>query len=155
MRRPFLAGLVPVVAEVMKDAYPELGAKTSFIQRILTQDEERFLSTLVEGQKRSLAPIASAKEKGLKALPGRERLPSLRYVWFSHRPNQRHGREEGLTVDEESFEEEMSKQRERSRGQRKASTTKWQKSPTFFLTCSLLSSSDTMRTRAKRQFWPW
>lgn len=120
MRRPFLAELVPVVAEVMKDAYPELGAKTSFIQRILTQDEERFLSTLVEGQKRSLALIASAKEKGLKALPGKDAFLLYDTFGFPIDLTKDMAREEGLTVDEESFEEEMSKQRERSRGAKKS-----------------------------------
>jgi alanyl-tRNA synthetase len=116
MREPFLGELVPVVAEVMKDAYPELGAKTEFIQKILTQDEERFLSTLEEGHKRALSLIATAKGKGLQVLPGKDAFLLYDTFGFPIDLTKDMAREEGLAVDEKSFEEEMAKQRERSRG---------------------------------------
>jgi len=120
MRKPFLAELVPVVAEVMKDAYPELGANTSYIQRVLTQDEERFLSTLEEGQKRAVALIGAAKEAGLAHLPGKDAFLLYDTFGFPIDLTKDMAREEGLSVDEKAFEEEMAKQRERSRGARQS-----------------------------------
>jgi alanyl-tRNA synthetase len=118
MRRPFMAELVPVVAGIMGQAYPELLAKKDFIQKLLTQDEERFMSTLEEGQKRALALIASAKESGLTALPGREAFLLYDTFGFPIDLTKDMARESGLAVDEKAFEDAMAEQRERSRGAR-------------------------------------
>lgn len=118
LREPFLAGLVPVVAQVMKDAYPELEPKTEYVQRVLTLDEERFLSTLEEGQKRAILLLAAAKEKGLSVLPGKDAFLLYDTFGFPIDLTKDMAREHGLAVDEKSFEEEMAKQRERSRGAR-------------------------------------
>ncbi|MGI6666498.1 MAG: alanine--tRNA ligase [Bacillota bacterium] len=120
MRRPFLADLVPVVAGVMREAYPELEGKADFIQKLLTKDEERFLTTLQEGQKRARALIASAKESGLHALPGKDAFLLYDTFGFPIDLTKDMAREEGLVVDEKSFEEAMTEQRERSRGARQS-----------------------------------
>jgi alanyl-tRNA synthetase len=48
-REPFLYQLVPVVAEVMSQPYPELRESTSRIQTTIRQEEEQFLRNLESG----------------------------------------------------------------------------------------------------------
>lgn len=49
INRPFMYELVPVVAEIMVDFYPEVKTKTEFIQKVIKNEEERFHETLNEG----------------------------------------------------------------------------------------------------------
>ena len=103
MREPFMAKLVPVVAEVMKDAYPELQEKQDFIQRLITEDESRFLATLEDGQKRVDSLIASAKEKGLRELPGKDAFLLYDTFGFPIDLTKDMARDAGLTVDEKGL----------------------------------------------------
>jgi alanyl-tRNA synthetase len=48
-REPFLAQVVPVVAEVMRGPYPELGQSIGRIQTTIKQEEEQFLRNLENG----------------------------------------------------------------------------------------------------------
>ena len=43
--KPFLYSLVPVVVEIMKDAYPEIVSNKTEIEFIIKSEEERFLNT--------------------------------------------------------------------------------------------------------------
>ena len=70
IQRPFLADLVPVVVDIMKDAYPELSEKEQFIMNVLTNDEQKFLVTLESGQSKASEVIAESLKKGLKVIPG-------------------------------------------------------------------------------------
>lgn len=49
IHRPFMFDLVPVVAEIMKDFYPDVQAKEEFIAKVIKNEEERFHETLNEG----------------------------------------------------------------------------------------------------------
>jgi alanyl-tRNA synthetase len=48
-REPFLAQLVPIVAEVMRRPYPELSESISRVQTTIQQEEEQFLRNLENG----------------------------------------------------------------------------------------------------------
>ncbi len=116
IERPFMADLVPVVAEVMGDAYPELGQKQEFIRKLLSQDEVRFLRTLSEGEKRASDLIESAKGEGKSEISGRDAFVLYDTFGFPIDLTKDMAREVGLTVDEAAFEEAMGEQRRRSRG---------------------------------------
>uniref|UniRef100_A0A8D2J116 Alanine--tRNA ligase n=1 Tax=Varanus komodoensis TaxID=61221 RepID=A0A8D2J116_VARKO len=47
----FLASLVPVVVEILGDAYPELMRDTDKIMNIINENEAAFLSSLLQGQR--------------------------------------------------------------------------------------------------------
>ncbi|XP_041107940.1 alanine--tRNA ligase, mitochondrial isoform X1 [Polyodon spathula] len=47
----FLAGLVPTVAHILGDAYPELNRETNRIMDIITDNEVAFLSSLKQGRR--------------------------------------------------------------------------------------------------------
>ena len=55
---PFFHKLVPVLAEVMGDAYPELVKGKSHVIKVLAQEEARFAETLDQGMEILEAAIA-------------------------------------------------------------------------------------------------
>ena len=115
IQRPFLAELVPIVVDIMEDAYPELRAREEYIKQILTRDEQRFLNTLEEGQARAIQMIAAAKEQGCRVLPGKEAFLLYDTFGFPIDLTKDMAREQGLAVDEEGFAEALEEQRSRSR----------------------------------------
>ena len=51
-KQPFLFKLVPVLAEQMRNIFPELKAQTAFVQRVIEEEEIAFLKTLERGLQR-------------------------------------------------------------------------------------------------------
>ena len=49
LREPFLASLLPALADEMGDAFPELVASIDTASRVITGEEESFLKTLDKG----------------------------------------------------------------------------------------------------------
>ncbi len=117
---PFLALLVPIVVNMMGNAYPELRQKERLIQTILTRDEEGFLNTLEGGQSRALQMILAIEKKGLKVLPGQDAFLLYDTFGFPIDLTKDLAREKGLTVDEKGFAVALEKQRMRSRKARKS-----------------------------------
>ena len=115
IEEPFLSNLVPVVTEIMKDAYPELEDKQTYISKILEQDEVKFFNTLEEGQKRAEYIIDKTIEKGLDSVPGRDAFVLYDTFGFPIDLTKDMAREKGLSVNEEEFNEAMREQQERSR----------------------------------------
>ncbi len=52
MKKPFLHQLVPVVADLMKVPYPELGETIERVQGVISAEEERFMSSIDGGLRR-------------------------------------------------------------------------------------------------------
>ena len=119
IEEPFLSELVPVVTDIMGDAYPELREKEEYVKRILTQDEERFLNTLEDGQGRAWEIIDSTKKKAHTVLSGKDAFLLYDTFGFPIDLTKDMAREQNLTVDEEGFEAALEEQRERSRRARK------------------------------------
>ncbi|MGL5541137.1 MAG: alanine--tRNA ligase, partial [Erysipelotrichaceae bacterium] len=57
----FMYNLVPVVYECMKDYYPYLEEKIEYIQKLIKIEEERFHTTLVDGEKLLLEEISKCE----------------------------------------------------------------------------------------------
>ena len=71
IQRPFMAELVPVVVDIMGDAYPEVSTKAEYIMQILTRDEQRFLNTLEDGQLRAAQLSPPPSRRGARYCPAR------------------------------------------------------------------------------------
>ncbi len=118
INRPFMYELVPVVAEIMVDFYPEVKDKTEFIQKVIKNEEERFHETLNEG----LAILSSITEKQKKndssVIPGEDVFRLYDTYGFPVELTEEYAEEAGMTVDHDGFEKEMQAQRERARSAR-------------------------------------
>ena len=108
----FFYRLVPVLAQVMGEAYPELRERAAQIARVLRAEEERFAETLASGMAQFESRMAEA---GGKTVPGS--LLFLLHDTYGFPPDLTAdiARERDLQVDLEGYEREMELQRERAR----------------------------------------
>ncbi|WP_101844376.1 alanine--tRNA ligase [Halobacillus sp. Marseille-P3879] len=118
---PFMYKLVPEVAEIMNDFYPEIRKKQEFIQNVIKTEEERFHETLNEGLAILSAIMKQETEKGSNIFPGKEVFRLYDTFGFPKELTDEYVAEAGFTIDEEGFQEEMEKQRERARSARQKS----------------------------------
>ena len=118
VNRPFMYELVPTVAEIMQDFYPEVKEKTEFIQRVIKNEEERFHETLHEGESILADVIAKAKAAGSDVIAGEDAFRLYDTYGFPIELTEEYAEEANMTVDHDGFEVEMEKQRERARAAR-------------------------------------
>ncbi len=111
----FLYKLVPVVADVMLDAYPEIKQRRENIARIIKNEEERFHETLFMGSKRLDELMDDLRRSGQKMLSGYDAFQLYDTFGFPFEITESTVIENNLTVDKEGFEREMEKQREQAR----------------------------------------
>lgn len=69
---PFLAKIADKVIEEMGDHYIELKARRQFIVNVITQEEERFLKTFINGLDLIANLVNKLKASGKKQIPGDE-----------------------------------------------------------------------------------
>ena len=118
INRPFMHDLVPVVAEIMVDFYPEVKEKMEFIQRVIKTEEERFHETLNDGLAILSTVIAKAKEEGNSVISGADAFRLYDTYGFPVELTEEYVEEQGMTLDHAGFEKEMEMQRERARSAR-------------------------------------
>ncbi len=124
MHEPFMFNLIPVLIEVMGDAYPELIAQQTLIKKVMKEEEESFLRTLETGIK-LLEKNMPDEECG--ELSGE--IAFKLYDTFGF-PLDLTGlilREHGMTVDVTGFNAEMQKQKDRARKAAAVETGDWTK----------------------------
>ena len=128
-KEAFLYKLVPQLVHDMGDAYPELKAQQSLIEKVIKEEEEAFLRTLDKGI--SLLDKLM-KESHLTSQNGKEKIISGKDVFtlydtygFPLDLTELILRENGFTTNEDEFKEEMQKQKERARNAQKQETGDW------------------------------
>lgn len=121
IERPFMFELVPVVAEIMVDFYPEVKEKADFIQRVVKNEEERFHETLHEGLAILNKVIADAKANNETVISGKDVFRLYDTYGFPVDLTEEYVEENGFTIDRDGFEIEMEAQRERARTARQQS----------------------------------
>ena len=108
----FFHKLVAPLVQEMGEAYPELAAKQSEVERALKLEEERFAETLENGMKLLEEVIADLSGK---QIPGDAVFKLYDTFGFPLDLTADIARERGLTIDEKGFEQAMDAQRERAR----------------------------------------
>ncbi|MGN8645597.1 alanine--tRNA ligase [Gracilibacillus sp. HCP3S3_G5_1] len=118
IEKPFMYQLVPVVGTIMEAFYPEVKNKTDFIQNVIKTEEDRFHETLQDGLQIFHQIIAQEKAKGNKVFPGEEVFRLYDTYGFPKELTEEYAGEAGFAIDEDGFEQEMTKQRDRARNAR-------------------------------------
>ena len=70
INKPFMYELVPVVANIMVDYYPEVQQKQDFIAKVVRNEEERFHETLHDGLAILAEVIEAEKKRGSDTVNG-------------------------------------------------------------------------------------
>ncbi|WP_374011857.1 alanine--tRNA ligase [Pseudoxanthomonas koreensis] len=112
VRESFFHKLVATLVAQMGEAYPELPAAQSTVERALKAEEERFAETLDAGMK-IFEDVASRAADG--TIPGVDAFRLYDTYGFPLDLTQDIARERGLTVDVAGFDASMEQQRETAR----------------------------------------
>jgi alanyl-tRNA synthetase len=112
IQEPFFYKLVPVLAEQMGEAYPELLRGGGHAQRVLRTEEERFAETLANGM--VLLEGAIRNLRGAKVIDGDTVFKLYDTYGFPVDLTADVARERDLSIDLKGFEAAMEEQRRRS-----------------------------------------
>ncbi|UOQ64339.1 alanine--tRNA ligase [Hymenobacter volaticus] len=123
-KQPFLYKLVPVLADQMRNIFPELKAQQQFVQRVIEEEEIAFLKTLETGLRRLDALEETAKANGNR-IDGKTAFELSDTFGFPLDLTALIAREKGLTVDEAGFKVELEAQKNRSRNAQEAEQSDW------------------------------
>lgn len=111
----FLAGLVPIVGQVMEGYYPEVLEKAEFIQRIVDREEETFNRTIDAGQKLIDDLLAQLKADGKDTLDGQDIFRLYDTYGFPVELTEELAEDEGFKIDHAGFDSAMKEQQDRAR----------------------------------------
>jgi len=114
-KEAFLYKLIPVLIESMGEAYPELEAQKSLIEKVIIEEEESFLRTLDTGIKLLDKIISDAKATGKNQISGVDAFTLYDTYGFPLDLTELILRENGMTVNNGEFNSEMEKQKARAR----------------------------------------
>ena len=124
-KESFLYKLVPTLVAEMGDAFPELKAQQQLISKVMKEEEDAFLRTLDKG----IGLLSDAMEqlrKGQKTeLDGVQAFRLFDTYGFPLDLTELICRENGFTVNEEQFNVEMQKQKERARNAAAVENSDW------------------------------
>lgn len=116
MHEPFLYLLAGSVIKAMGDVYPEIVGEQKRTEKLLKIEEENFLRTIETGMNILDEIISSVRINGQKIIPGEEIFRLYDTYGFPIDFARDIAMDAGLSIDEDSFRNEMEAQRERSRG---------------------------------------
>ncbi len=113
MNEPLLYRLVPTLVMQMGEAFPELKSQQTLIEKVIKEEEEAFLRTLDKGIR--LMDAILEKHKRSKIISGEDAFILYDTYGFPIDLTELMAKEHGYSVDLESFEIELEKQKNRSR----------------------------------------
>ena len=124
-KESFLYKLVPTLVAEMGDAFPELKAQQQLISKVMKEEEDAFLRTLDKG----IGLLSDAMEQLRKdqktELDGVQAFRLFDTYGFPLDLTELICRENGFTVNEEQFNVEMQKQKERARNAAAVENSDW------------------------------
>ena len=124
-KESFIYRLLPVLIREMGETYPELEAQKELISKVMKEEEDSFLRTLETGIRLLDKVMAETKEANRAVIDGEKAFTLFDTYGFPLDLTELICRENGLTVDEECFNAEMQKQKERARNAAQVENGDW------------------------------
>jgi len=124
-KEAFLYQIVDTLVAQMGEAYPEIVAQKELIKKVIKEEEEAFLRTLDNGIKLLDSLVIKAKSEGKTEIDGKEAFVLYDTFGFPLDLTELILREQGMTLDHKSYDEEMRKQKERARNAAAVETDDW------------------------------
>ena len=124
-RKAFMYKLLPVLNDTMGEAYPELLSQQELVAKVMKEEEEAFLRTLETGIRLLDKIMADTKAAGKTEITGVEAFTLYDTYGFPLDLTELILRENGLTANNDEFNAEMQKQKERARNAAAVETGDW------------------------------
>ena len=121
----FLHKLVPTLVAEMGDAFPELKAQQQLITKVIKEEEDSFLRTLEKGIGMLNDAMSQLKAEGKSELDGVQAFRLFDTYGFPLDLTELICRENGFIVNEEQFNVEMQKQKDRARNAAAVENSDW------------------------------
>jgi len=122
MKEPFIYKLVEVLSNQMGDFFPEIRLQKNLVTQVIKEEESSFLRTLEQGLTLLDSVIASSQSKEIS---GKKAFELYDTFGFPIDLTALILREKGYTLNEKEFDEELQKQKDRSRAASKVTTGDW------------------------------
>ena len=124
-KQSFMYKLLPVLLDNMGNAYPELLAQRTLIEKVMKEEEDAFLKTLETGIRLLDKIMADAKTAEKKEISGVDGFVLYDTYGFPLDLTELILRENDMTVNEQEFNSEMQKQKQRARNAASVETGDW------------------------------
>ena len=121
LKSPFMHQLVATLEAEMGEFFPELSAQQALVEKVIEEEEQSFLKTLSKG----LGKLEDFLSTNNPVLDGKRAFELYDTYGFPIDLTALIMRENSRKVDMDSFSEEMSNQKQRSRAATKLSTQDW------------------------------
>ncbi|MDE5470005.1 alanine--tRNA ligase [Elizabethkingia meningoseptica] len=125
MKEAFLYQLVAVLKDQMGAFFPEIVKQEKLVTEVIREEENSFLKTIEHGLVRLDAIIQTTLKNNEKNLPGEQVFELYDTYGFPADLSRIIAEEKGLSIDEAGFEEEMNKQKQRSKQSSASKTYDW------------------------------
>ncbi|NNE25609.1 MAG: alanine--tRNA ligase [Saprospiraceae bacterium] len=120
INEPYINTLVPILANQLKDVFPELNAQLDFVQKVILEEEKSFLRTLSDGLKK-----LDVLKTDDGTLSGKDAFELYDTYGFPFDLTRLVAEEKGWRVDEEGFEKALQAQKDRSRADAEKHAGDW------------------------------
>ena len=124
-KQAFMYKLLPVLIDNLGEAYPELVAQKTLIEKVIKEEEESFLRTLETGIRLLDKTMEDTKANGKTEISGKDAFTLYDTFGFPLDLTELILRENGMTVNIEEFNEEMQQQKQRARNAAAIETGDW------------------------------
>jgi len=121
-KEPFIYKLVDTLSDQMGTAFPELKSQKQLISQVIQEEENSFLRTLDQGLQLLDNVIAEAKEKSVS---GKKAFELYDTFGFPIDLTALILSERGYSLNEKEFNQELQKQKDRSRAASEVTTDDW------------------------------
>ena len=124
-KQAFMYRLLPVLIHEMGATYPELQAQKELISKVMKEEEDSFLRTLETGIRLLDGVMQETKAAQSNVISGEKAFALFDTYGFPLDLTELICQENGLTVDEDGFNAEMQKQKERARNAAAVENDDW------------------------------
>ena len=110
-----LSTLIDINVENLKELYPALETNKETIKEVVLEEKDKFVKTLVKGEKEFAKEIETIKQQGKDIIPGKMVFRLYDTYGFPPEETEELAKENGMKIDKEGFEKLFKEHQEKSR----------------------------------------
>ena len=110
-----LLTLIDLNVDNLKEMYPALAENKETIKTVILEEKDKFVKTLVKGEKEFAKEIETVKSQGKDTIPGKMVFRLYDTYGFPPEETEELAQENGMKIDKEEFEKLFKEHQEKSR----------------------------------------